>query len=290
MTEARPDLVDTATLARRRTRACPARAGFLHDEAKLEVQERLHDVNRTFTNAAMVTPFADLWRDLLPGARIVPDTAVLDLDPGAHDLVIHAMALHWANDPVGQLVQCRHALAPDGLLIAVFLGGDTLSELRGALGQAEADLTGGLSPRVAPMGEIRDLGGLLGRAGLALPVADTLRKTVSYGDLFGLIRDLRDMGETNALAARHRSPPPRALFPRAAQIYAASFPDPADPARIRASFELVFLTGWAPHETQQQPLRPGSARTRLADALGTTEFDQGARPLSSHDRNEVPQE
>ena len=273
----RPQLFDQEALRLHRSRARLDRAGFLQDEARLELQERLLDVNRTFTAPAIVTPFPELWAGFLPGAVVVPDDEVLALDPGAHDLVCHVMGLHWAEDPVGQLVQCRRALKPDGLLMVAMLGGETLHELRAVLAQAESEVMGGLSPRVAPMGEIRDLGGLLGRAGLSLPVADRLPRRVTYETLFHLTRDLRDMGETNALAARHKAMPPRALFARAAQLYADSFP--AGDGRITATFELVFLTGWSPHESQQKPLRPGSAAARLAEALHTTEFDETARPV-----------
>jgi len=274
-----PRLVDPARLARARARARLDVAGFLHDEAFAELQERLIDVNRTFTAPALVTPFPEVWADLLPGARIVAPDETLDLVPGAHDLVVHAMALHWADDPVGQIVQCRRALCPDGLFLSVALGGETLTELRQALAQAEAETLGGLSPRVAPMAEIRDMGALLQRAGLALPVADRLHKTVTYPDAFALMADLRAMGETNALAERHRRPSPRALFLRMAETYAAHFAAPDDPARIHASFELIFLSGWAPHDAQPKPLRPGAAKARLADALGTSEFDATAQPV-----------
>jgi len=274
-----PRLVDGAALARARRRARLDRAGFLHDEAQLELQERLIDVNRVFTSPALVTPFSSYWADFLPGAKIVAPDDVLDLAPGAHDLVIHAMALHWADDPVGQIVQCRRALRPDGLFLAASFGGETLSELRAALAAAEIAVLGGLSPRVAPMAEIRDMGGLLSRAGLNLPVADRLPKTVTYASALDLIRDLRDMGETNVLQDRHRRTPPRALFPAMAARYAQDYPAAEDPARIRATFELIFLAGWAPHDSQQKPLRPGSAQGRLADALNTTEFDQDALPV-----------
>jgi SAM-dependent methyltransferase len=274
-----PRLADGAALARARARARLDRAGFLHAEAKLELQERLIDVNRTFTSPAIISPFPGFWADLLPHATIVAPADVLPLIEGAHDLVIHAMALHWADDPVGQIVQCRRALRPDGLFLGVAFGGETLHELRSALAEAEVAILGGLSPRVAPMAEVRDMGALLGRAGLNLPVADRLRKTVTYGTALDLIRDLRDMGETNALADRHRSTPPRALFAHMAALYAQNFPAADDPARIRATFELIFLTGWAPHDSQPKPLRPGSAKGRLADALNTTEFDETALPV-----------
>jgi len=253
---------------------------FLQDEAMVEIRERLQDVNRRFTKPAIVTDFPKIWGNLLPNSKIVTATEVLDLGQTGHDLVVHAMGLHWSDDPVGQVVQCARALKPDGLFMAVAFGGDTLTELRSSLASAEAMVAGGLSPRVAPMAEIRDMGALLQRAGLALPVADSLRKTVTYRDAIALMRDLRAMGETNALAARHRVIPPRALFPQTAAIYAKEHP--AEENRIQATFELVFLTGWAPHESQQQPLRPGAATHRLADALNTSEFDETAKPV--HDR------
>lgn len=263
MTQPAPrPLADPAALARQRARAS---ALFLQEDVAAEIEERLSEVNRTFTAPAVVTPFPPIWRRILPRARIVADTDVLALDPGAHDLVIHALALHWAADPVGQLIQCRRALRPDGLFLGALFGGETLAELRAALAQAEAEVSGGLSPRILPMAEIRDLGGLLQRAGFALPVADTSRRTVSYADAMALMRDLRAMGEGNALAARHRRIPPRALFARAADLYAAAA-GIAD-GRVRATFDIIHLSGWAPDESQQKPLRPGSARTSLAAAL-----------------------
>ena len=267
-----PRLTDPAALARNRARAARAPALFLHEAVAAEIEERLAEVNKTFTAPAIVTPFPDFWAGRLPGATVVAEAATLPLAPAAHDLVIHALSLHWADDPVGQIIQCRRALKPDGLFLGAMFGGRTLAELRAALAEAEAALTGGLSPRVLPMAEIRDLGALLQRAGLALPVADGSARTVTYRDAFHLMHDLRAMGEGNALAARHRRPPPRALFADAARRYAAAFPAPE--GRIRASFETIFLTGWAPHESQQKPLRPGSAAARLADALGAEE-----RPL-----------
>ena len=282
MTVPTPSLVDRSALSLRRARARLDKAGFLHDEAMFEIQERLVDVNRRFTSPAIVTGFPEYWRSLFPQARIVEDAETLDLAPQAHDLVIHAMCLHWSDDPVGQLVQARRALKPDGLFLAVSLGGETLQELRAALGQAEVEILGGLSPRVAPMGELRDMGGLIQRAGLSLPVADAVKKTVTYRSMFHLMHDLRDMGETNVLNTRHRAIPPRSLFARAAELYAENFP--AEEKRIQSSFEFVFLSGWAPHESQQKPLRPGSAGTRLADALNTTEFDESAAPVLDRDK------
>ena len=265
----RPHMTDRAALARARHRATNGGfADFLHQAAADELKERLIEVNRTFTKPLVVTGFPQVWDQVLENPRIIPDTDRLEAEPGHHDLAVHAMALHWANDPVGQLIQMRRALQPDGLALAVAFGGDTLAELRDVLTRAEAEVTGGLSPRVAPMAEIRDLGALLQRAGFALPVADALRLTATYPDLWALMRDLRAMGETNALAARLRRPTARPVFIRAAQLYAQ---DHAQNGRITATFELIFLTGWAPHGSQQQPLRPGSAQMRLADALPNPE-------------------
>ncbi|MEY3960256.1 MAG: hypothetical protein RIR14_910, partial [Pseudomonadota bacterium] len=257
-----PLLTDRKTLAQHRARATEL---FLHHEVMAEVQERLLEVNRTFTAPVVVTGFPALWSEY----PAIADEETLALEPGAHDLVIHALALHWANDPVGQLVQSRRALRPDGLFLGLMFGGQTLHELRACLAEAETELTGGLSPRVLPMGDIRDLGGLLGRAGLALPVADSFTKTVLYTDALHLMRDLRAMGEGNALAARMRRPTPRAVLFRAAEIYHQRFAT-AD-GRIPATFEIICLTGWAPHEAQQKPLRPGSAAARLADALNAAQ-------------------
>lgn len=226
-------------------------------------------VNKSFTTPAIVTPFPEAWADAFDGAKVVADESVLDLAPGAHDLVIHALALHWADDPVGQLIQCRRALRPDGLCLTLAFGGQTLHQLRAALGQAEIAVTGGLSPRVAPMGEIRDLGALLQRAGFALPVADSLPLTASYADIWHLMRDLRAMGETNALAARLRRPTRRAVMQQAATLYRDGYGDPQ--GRIPATFDIIVLTGWAPDVSQPQALRPGSAKARLAEALGTQE-------------------
>ncbi|MCV2882073.1 methyltransferase domain-containing protein [Actibacterium sp. XHP0104] len=267
-----PTLTDRAALARFRARAQRRAepALFLHQDAADEIKERLTEVNRTFTAPAVVSGFPQVWADLIPGAVHVADDDILALEPGAHDLVIHAMGLHWANDPVGQLVQCRRALRPDGLFLGVLFGGHTLHELRAALAQAESTLTGGLSPRVAPMGEIRDLGALLQRAGFALPVADGAPRMVTYRSVLHLIDDLRAMGEVNALHNRHRATPPRALFAEMARIYHEAYSQPD--GRIPATFETIFLTGWAPDDSQQKPLRPGSAKVRLADALNTNEI------------------
>lgn len=226
-------------------------------------------VNRTFTDPVIVTDYPDVWAGLQSGASVIEGAETLPLALAAHDLVIHAMGLHWANDPVGQLIQSRRALAPDGLFIGVLFGGQTLQELRSCLAEAEIQVMGGLSPRVAPMAEVRDLGALLQRADFALPVADTLTQRVEYADIWHLMRDLRAMGEGNALAGRLRQPTPRAVFERAQDIYQSNFGTGS--GRITATFELIFLTGWAPADNQPKPLRPGSAQQRLADALNVAE-------------------
>ncbi|WP_278922230.1 SAM-dependent methyltransferase [Pseudophaeobacter profundi] len=266
--KSQPDLFDRQTLATHRSRHQPA-ALFLHDLARDEVEDRLKLVNRVFKHPSIVTPFSQVWQDSFPKAKIIPDADVLDLRPGSHDLIIHAMGLHWANDPVGQLIQCRRALTEDGLLLAIMLGGRTLHQLRSALAEAETQVCGGLSPRIAPMGEVRDLGGLLQRAGFALPVADVVPLTVEYRDSLHLMRDLRAMGEGNALSTRLKQTSPRALFSRTEAIYREHFATKDD--RLPATFELVCLTGWSPSDSQQQPLRPGSAKMRLAEALKVPE-------------------
>ncbi len=279
-----PELTDRAKLRLNRRRARRGGSGgmFLQEEAATELSERQGLVNRAFTAQAVITPFPEIWAQKLPNARIVSDEETLDLETGAHDLVIHALCLHWSNDPVGQLIQCRRALRPDGLFLGALFGGQTLVELRAALAEAEAEVSGGLSPRVAPMAEIRDAGGLLQRAGFALPVADSVTQTVTYADPLALMRDLRAMGEANALAGRLRRFTPRRVIETAAARYRAAFAGPD--GRIRATFETIYLAGWAPDVSQPQPLRPGSAQARLAEALGVDETPAGeAAPIRPFD-------
>ena len=263
-----PLIFDRPALCAHRQRAT-GDAMFLHELARDEIQDRLAMVNKRFTKAAIVTPFADIWAADFPSAMIVEDHDTLSLAQGQFDLVIHAMCLHWAEDPVGQLIQCRRALTEDGLCLAILLGGQTLNELRSVLAQAESTVTGGLSPRIAPMAEIRDMGGLLQRAGLTLPVADSVSHTVTYRDMTHLMHDLRAMGETNALAGRLRHPTRRGVFREALELYQNLFG--TGDGRINASFELICLTGWSPSDSQPKPKRPGSAQTRLADALNVAE-------------------
>lgn len=201
------------------------------------------------------------------------DAESLPFTPESFDLVTSLLALQWVNDLPGALVQIRRALAPDGLFLGCMIGGQTLHELRTAFAQAESELTGGASPRVAPFADIRDLGALLQRAGFALPVTDVDTFTVRYANMFALLRDLRAMGATSILHARSRMFAPRKLFLRAAEIYANAFA--SGDGRISATFEIIWMSGWAPHESQQKPLQPGSARMRLADALRVKDYDSG---------------
>lgn len=292
----RPLLFDDALLAARRDRAeglgFAAGADFLHVRVADLVRERLDEITREFRDAVIIGSGGGVYRAALDGrvgqvmalerslrrAARAGATQVAHLDPlplgaGTVDLALSMLEMHWLNDPVGHLIQLRRALRPDGLLIAALFGGQTLAELRAVLTQSEAEVSGGLSPRVAPMAELRDLGGLLQRAGLVMPVADAERFEVSYADAWALMREVRAMGEANVLAGRRRVPTPRAVLERAAAQYAEAFP--AEGGRVRATFEVVFLTGWAPGPNQPRPRRPGSATHRLADALGVDEVSAG---------------
>jgi len=204
---------------------------------------------------------------------VAADEETLPFADGALDLVVSALALQFVNDLPGVLVQIRRALKPDGLFLAALLGGETLTELRQSFAAAESDVEGGASPRVAPFADLRELGALLQRAGFALPVTDVDRLTVRYDSAFTLMQDLRRMGATNALFARRHAPLRRVTLLRMAELYAQRFAD-AD-GRVRATFEIVWLSGWAPDPSQQQPLKPGSAKARLADALGVREISTG---------------
>ena len=289
---------DRALLRTRQRRAhAQGAATFLLERVAGDLAERLGAVLRDFPVAVdLETPADDLRRALSPNRRIgtmiaahplqeqlprggmavVADAELLPFRDASLDLVVSALALHFANDLPGALAQIRRALRPDGLFLAALLGGETLSELRQAFTIAEAELTAGASPRVAPFADVRALGMLLQRAGFALPVADVDRITVRYATPFALLDDVRRMGGANVLVDRSRSPLRRAVLLRMAEVYAQRFAD-AD-GRVRATFEIVWLSGWAPHESQQKPLRPGSAATRLAAALGATERSAGEKP------------
>jgi SAM-dependent methyltransferase len=271
---AAPILFDRALLRVRQDRARRGEAAtFLLDRVAEEIDERLRAVLREFKNAADVGTPGDQVRDALAGrvgqlARVdLPDaeSEPLSLTPASLDLVVSALALQFVNDLPGVLTQIRRALKPDGLLLSAMIGGDTLTELRQSFAAAEAELESGASPRVAPFADLRDVGALLQRAGFALPVTDVDRVVVRYDNAFALMADLRRMGATNILVERRRTPTRRATLLRMAQIYRERFADPD--GRIRATFDLIWLSGWAPHASQQQPLQPGSAKASLAEAV-----------------------
>ena len=291
-------LFERALLAQRRRRACAlGRVTFLIDRVAEDMAERLSAVRRTFDVVVdLGTPTDAVRRAIGAGGRVhrviaarhaiaraddrastlVADEERLPFGDACLDLVVSGLALQFVNDLPGALVQIRRALKPDGLFLAALVGGDTLTELRQAFAAAEAEVEGGASPRVAPFADVRALGGLLQRAGFALPVTDVDRLCVRYDSPVALMHDLRRMGATNVLAERRRSPLRRRTLARLIEIYGERFADPD--GRVRASFDIVWLSGWTPHESQQRPLQPGSARMRLADALGTREFTTGEKP------------
>jgi SAM-dependent methyltransferase len=269
-----PILFDRALLRARQARAAKQGAAtFLLDRLAEEMAERLQAVLRQFAIAADVgTPGDGLSAALIGHVGTLTHVAVPDdenrglaLAPGSLDLAVSVLALQAVNDLPGVLAQIRRALKPDGLLLAATLGGDTLTELRQVFAAAEAELEGGVSPRVAPSADLRDIGALLQRVGFALPVTDVDRIVVRYDSAFALMQDLRKMGATNVLVERRRIPLRRATLLRMAEIYRERFSDPD--GRIRATFEVIWMSGWAPHESQQKPLRPGSAKASLADAV-----------------------
>ena len=268
-----PILFDRALLRMRQRRAQKlGPATFLLDRVVEDMDERLHAVLRGFAEVAEVWTPGEILRELtgdrfksITRINFDSDGETLPLQPESLDLVVSALAFQFVNDLPGVLAQIRRALRPDGLLLAAMIGGDTLTELRQSFAAAEAELEGGVSPRVAPFADLRDVGGLLQRAGLALPVTDVDRIVVRYDSAFALMQDLRRMGATNILVERRQIPTRRATMLRMAQIYGERFAD-AD-GRIRATFDVIWLSGWAPHESQQKPLKPGSAKASLAEAM-----------------------
>ena len=268
-----PVLFDRSLLRVRQNRALRGGAAtFLLDRVAEDLGGRLNAVLREFSDVADVwTPGEILAKALRQRFKSVTHIGLqqsderLALEPDSLDLVVSALAFQFVNDLPGVLAQIRRTLRPDGLLLAAMIGGDTLTELRQAFAAAEAELEGGVSPRVAPFADLRDIGALMQRAGLALPVTDVDRVVIRYDSAFALMADLRRMGATNVLVERRRTPTRRATLLRMAQIYAERFAD-AD-GRIRATFEVIWLSGWAPHESQQKPLRPGSAKIGLEEAV-----------------------
>jgi SAM-dependent methyltransferase len=293
-----PVLFDRSLLRARQRRArALGPATFLLEHAATELGERLSAVLRQFDVAADVGTPTDAVRRVLTASgkvrtiiaaefggatlddtflRVVSDDEALPFADASLDLVVSVLNLQFVNDLPGTLIQIRRALRPDGLFMAAMVGGDSLNELRTAFADAESEVEGGLSPHVAPFADVRDLGALLQRAGFALPVVDSERLIVRYASVRALMHDLRRMGATNMMHERRRRPLKRATLQRLEAIYADRFAD-AD-GRLRASFEIIWLSGWAPHESQQKPLRPGSAARRLADALGTQEIPAGEKP------------
>ena len=271
-----PILFDRSLLDLHRARAerlAVPGSDFLLARTIEDLMDRLSTVNRHFEQAVDIgdlsPALAAALRERGQGGAVrrvrLDENEGLPLEPGSVDLAISTLSFQWVNDLPGLLAQIKRALKPDGLLLATLIGGDTLQELRAVLTEAESDIRGGAAPRVAPFADVRDIGALLQRAGFALPVTDTDRLTVRYDSLFHLMRDLRAMGATNALVARDPRPLTRPILARAATLYAERYAD--SDGRIRATFEVIALSGWSPHESQQKPLKPGSATLRLADAL-----------------------
>jgi SAM-dependent methyltransferase len=269
-----PILFDRALLRARQNRAQRIDpATFLLDRVAEDMEERLHAVLRDFSDVAEIwtpgellrKPSRDRFKSIAQIKLEQSGQEILALQPESLDLVVSALAFQFVNDLPGVLAQIRRALRPDGLLLAAMTGGDSLSELRQSFAAAEAECEGGVSPRVAPFADLRDVGALLQRAGFALPVTDVDRVVVRYDSAFALMQDLRRMGATNVLVERRRTPTRRTTLLRMAQVYAERFSD-AD-GRIRATFDVIWLSGWAPHESQQKPLKPGSAKAGLAEAV-----------------------
>lgn len=285
---------DTGLIEKNRMRAWRSRddkAAFLLDITADELADRIAIIERHFDTAVELHGATGITaRRLLETGkvgsvrRVEIDAAFADgdeqmlvapiehlpLEPQSQNLVVSPLSLHLTNDTPGTLIQIRRALKPDGLFMAAIPGAGTLQELRDVLLSTEAEMSGGASPRVIPFADVRDVGALLQRAGFALPVTDTETYTVRYDSILPLMRDLRAMGMANPMIGRSKKPLNRSFLMRAAQLYAERYSDPD--GRIRATFSIIFVSGWAPHESQQKPLRPGSAKTRLADALKTTEI------------------
>jgi SAM-dependent methyltransferase len=272
MPEDRPSLFDFPAKQRAAARAARLAGDRFLEVAALEgLHDRLAPVTRRFTRGLWIgeavpepiRPFAQDWQcaDFGAGEMLSAD--------GPFDLAVSLFSLQWINDLPGALIQINRLLKPDGLFVAALMGAGTLTELREGFAQAEIQTRGGISPRVSPFADVRDLGGLLQRAGFALPVADVERLVVRYRDFAGLVKDLRAHGFTNVMSARSRRPLRRDTLTALLAHYAAHHADPD--GKLRARFETVYLTGWSPHESQQQPLKPGSAKARLAEALGTAE-------------------
>jgi len=279
-----PVLFDRALLRVRQGRAAKMGvAPFLLERVAEDMAERLQAVLRTFQHGVDVGTPGDQVRgalaaqvaELSPADLPADESEALGLAPESLDLAVSGLAFQFVDDLPGVLAQIRRALKPDGFLLAATVGGETLTELRQAFAAAESELEGGISPRVAPFADVRDAGALLQRAGFALPVTDVDRVVVRYRDVFALMHDLRRMGAANIMTERRRTPLRRATLLRMAQIYHERFADPDD--RIRATFDIVWLSGWAPHESQQKPLKPGLAKASLEDAVRNSSKEKPGR-------------
>jgi hypothetical protein len=256
-------ITDRKTLVLNRKRASNFEDSYdkIHQIAIKEIKDRLEEINRKFKDIAIITGHQKIWGKAFPDAQLINDTDTLIFGKEKYDLIIHALCLHWANDPVGQLIQCKNFLVEDGLFLATLFGGKTLYELNYSFSLAESEISGGISPRFLPMGEIRDLGNLLQRVGFTLPVADNLTSHIHYKDVYSLMSDLRKMGETNALLSRPKTFTRSQIIEETSKFYIRNFSQ--NDNKIVATFELIFLTGWYPSETQQKPLKPGSGKINL---------------------------
>ncbi|PZO53182.1 MAG: SAM-dependent methyltransferase [Alphaproteobacteria bacterium] len=289
-----PRLFEPRLVRQRKRRAAAGfrEGAFLHARVAADLADRLEAIPRPFprvlalgggglfsdevrTRPALAERLGQIIEADWASGDLIVDPEHLPFTDAAFDLIVSPLMLHAINDVPGALIQLRRALKPDGLLLASLFGGDTLNELRFSLLQAEEELLGGAGARVSPFATLQDLAHLLQRAGFALPAADRDVVTVRYGEPMRLLADLRAMGETAALAERHPRALSRRVLTRAFEIYGARFSD--EEGRLRATFEILTATGWAPHESQQKPLRPGSAKTRLADALNTAEKSTGEK-------------
>ena len=283
-TETTPNSIFDSALLQLRLKRASQRAvhsaDFLLERSVQDLEDRLSTVERQFDRAVIINPYTGSAAASLQHSgktksietveyQPKDNTEFLPLEPQSTDLIISLQTLQFTNDTPGLMMQIKQALKPDGLFLGCMTGAGTLGELRESLLQAESELTGGVSPRVAPFADVRDAGGLLQRAGFALPVTDIENVTVRYDNMFALMADIRAMGMANILTGRSRKPVSRRFFIRAAEIYAERFSDPD--GRIRASFSFIWMSGWAPHVSQQQPLKPGSAKASLAEALLATE-------------------
>ena len=264
----REEIIDKEALIRSRVRS-DKENNFLQKVAVQEIEDRLKFIKKRFKKILIICGNSYYWQKTFHEADFIYDDETLEFPSKGYDLVIHGMSLHYSNDPIGQLIQCRSVMKKGGLLLGVFLGGQTLNELRDSVASAEIELTGGVSPRVLPMIDIRDAGAFLMRAGFALPVADISVTKIDYQKPLDLLHDLRKMGETNVQKQRLKRFSHRRLFSLTSDKYIES--QNSNNESVKATFEFITVTGWVPSEDQPKPLKPGSAKMRLSDALKVKE-------------------